>query len=619
MFNIVSEIIYNLNKIICNIIAAIIGWLFDLVESVGFSINRIITSFPGLDKTVYGTVVVVGCALTLLFFVFGILQFLFPNSEVDLPAENPVVLVFRLVVSLLLVMNFKTFFIDVFVDKLIIPVFNDISTNFKTVTDNYWLNNIIAEIESLDSSTLAQIVNFVIIILFGLTFLISTIKFVIYHFERLFELTFLIYVSPLACSTYTHKALSPMFKNYIKLMAEQALCIIFNLIIVKLIINGLQTINTTTMLGKTAERLTANGSLLSDANSYFLGTTKNYVIQMLFLTAILSVGKKMSVKVGQVLGVNGMSDTVRGGLGVIGAIGGFATHSVMHRGGNNNNSVKPANTNNNGSTAADTFAEKIGDSVYKATGNEKTAAIVQEAARKVAKPFANASTQAKDKMDNLNGKADDIKNRSVADTESVDQKQNGEKADQKNGTKTEQANTESKPDGKVSNENKNPADTNKTVKGNFENDKQSANNGKAEQFGAKVGKATGEGVSVATGSVEMSGIAGKAGEKIGGNLGRGVDKISENIKQTAVTSGNQAGSPTHSGNRPGSRNNYVNTSNNVSNSVDKTQPSRTEVSNKDIGGNSSSKLNSFKSNSKSSNDNESFSKVDIDKINPSNT
>ena len=144
MFNIVSEIIYNLNKIICNIIAAIIGWLFDLVESVGFSINRIITSFPGLDKTVYGTVVVVGCALTLLFFVFGILQFLFPNSEVDLPAENPVVLVFRLVVSLLLVMNFKTFFIDVFVDKLIIPVFNDISTNFKTVNDNYWLNNIIA-------------------------------------------------------------------------------------------------------------------------------------------------------------------------------------------------------------------------------------------------------------------------------------------------------------------------------------------------------------------------------------------------------------------------------------------------------------------------------------------
>ena len=60
--------------------------------------------------------------MTLLFFVFGILQFLFPNSEVDLPAENPVVLVFRLVVSLLLVMNFKTFFIDVFVDKLIIKI-----------------------------------------------------------------------------------------------------------------------------------------------------------------------------------------------------------------------------------------------------------------------------------------------------------------------------------------------------------------------------------------------------------------------------------------------------------------------------------------------------------------
>lgn len=630
MFNIVSEIIYNLNKIICNIIAAIIGWLFDLVESVGLSINRIIASFPGLDKTVYGTVVVVGCTLTLLFFVFGILQFLFPNSEVDLPAENPFLLVFRFIVSLLLVINFKTFFIDVFVDKLFIPVFNDISTNFETKSGNYWLNNIIAEIESLDSSTLAQIVNFVIIILFGLTFLISTIKFVIYHFERLFELTFLIYVSPLACSTYTHKALSPMFKNYIKLMVEQALCIIFNLVIVKLIINGLQTINTTTMLGKTAERLTENGSLLSDAKSYFLGTTKNYVIQMLFLTAILSVGKKMSVKVGQVLGVNGMSDTVRGGLGAIGAIGGFAAHSVMHRGGSNNTSTKPVSTSGNNVTAADTFAEKIGDSIYKTTGNEKAAAIVQETARKVAKPFANASTQAKDKMDNLNGKADDIKSKNAADTESVDQKQKSEKADQKNGTQTEQANTEGKPDGKVSNEDKNPSETskagvnksdegNKTVKANFENDKQSANKGKAEQFGAKVGKATGEGVSVATGSVEMSGIAGKVGEKIGGNVGRGVDKVSDNIKQTTVTSGNQAGSPAHSGNRPGSRNNYVNTSSNVSHSVDKTQSSRNEVSNKNTGGNSSSELNSFKSTSKSSNNNESFSKVDIDKINPSNT
>ena len=618
MFNIVSEIIYNLNKIICNIIAAIIGWLFDLVESVGLSINRIIASFPGLDKTVYGTVVVVGCTLTLLFFVFGILQFLFPNSEVDLPAENPFLLVFRFIVSLLLVINFKTFFIDVFVDKLFIPVFNDISTNFETKSGNYWLNNIIAEIESLDSSTLAQIVNFVIIILFGLTFLISTIKFVIYHFERLFELTFLIYVSPLACSTYTHKALSPMFKNYIKLMVEQALCIIFNLVIVKLIINGLQTINTTTMLGKTAERLTENGSLLSDAKSYFLGTTKNYVIQMLFLTAILSVGKKMSVKVGQVLGVNGMSDTVRGGLGAIGAIGGFAAHSVMHRGGSNNTSTKPVSTSGNNVNAADTFAEKIGDSIYKTTGNEKAAAIVQETARKVAKPFANASTQAKDKMDNLNGKADDIKSKNAADTESVDQKQKSEKADQKNGTKTEQANTEGKPDGKVSNEDKNPSETSKAG-ANFENDKQSANKGKAEQFGAKVGKATGEGVSVATGSVEMSGIAGKGGEKIGGNVGRGVDKVSDNIKQTTVTSGNQTGSPAHSGNRPGSRNNYVNTSSNVSHSVDKTQSSRNEVSNKNTGGNSSSELNSFKSTSKSSNNNESFSKVDIDKINPSNT
>ncbi len=631
MFNIVSEIIYNLNKIICNIIGAIIGWLFELVESVGLSINRIVTSFPGLDKTVYGTVVVVGCTLTLLFFIFGILQFLFPNSEVDLPAENPFLLVFRFIVSLLLVINFKTFFIDVFVDKLFIPVFNDISTNFETKSGNYWLNNIIAEIESLDSSTLAQIVNFVIIILFGLTFLISTVKFVIYHFERLFELTFLIYVSPLACSTYTHKALSPMFKNYIKLMVEQAICIIFNLIIVKLIINGLYTINTTTMLGKTADRLTENASLLSDVNSYFLGTTKNYIIQMLFLTAILSVGKKMSVKVGQVLGVNGMSDTVRGGLGAIGAIGGFAAHSVMHRGGNNSNSIKPANTSENNPTAADTFAEKIGDSIYKTTGNEKAAAIVQETARKVAKPFANASTQAKDKMDNLNGKSDDIKGRNAADTESVDKDQNNENADQKNGIETEQANTENKPDEKISNENKNPAETNKatdvdkidegnkTVRANFENDKQSANTGKAEQFGAKVGKATGEGASVATGSVEMSGIAGKAGEKIGGNVGRGVDKVSENIKQTTVTSGNHTGSSAHSGNRPGSRNNYVNTSSNVSHSDDKTQSSRAEVSNKNTGSNSSSEFNSSKSTSKSPNDNESFSKVDIDKINPSNT
>ena len=61
---------------------------------------------------------------------------------------------------------------------------------------------------------------------------------------------------------------------------------------------------------------------------------------MLFLTALLSVGKKMSVKVGQILGINGMSDIVRPGIGVLGAIGGFAAHSVIHGGHSGNHSSK---------------------------------------------------------------------------------------------------------------------------------------------------------------------------------------------------------------------------------------------------------------------------------------
>lgn len=438
MFNILSKIIYNLNEIICYIIALLINWLFKLVDGVGLSINRITASFPGLDTTVYSTVKVVGYALACLFFVFGILQFLFPNAELDLPSENHIGLIFRFAISVFLCAGFKDFFINGFVNKLFIPVFNEINANLKIDLGTYWLDNIISDIASITSSTLNQILNFIIIIIFGVVFLINAVKFVIYHFERLFELTFLIYASPLACATYTHKALSPIFKNYIKLMVEQALCIIFNLIVVKLIMNGLVVMNTTSMLSTSALADIVTGSDL------FLSNTRNYVIQMLFLTALLSVGKKMSVKVGQVLGMNGMSDAVRPGLGMLGAVGGFAAHSVIHGGHGGNHSSKTDNANafnaeaKGGETGSD-LGTKIGMAV--SGGNPMAGAvgskIGESLGRKAGKMAGKVSNSVNDLKDRANKIAQD-QDANVADTDSVNSNPNQDKENQ-NGADTQNA------------------------------------------------------------------------------------------------------------------------------------------------------------------------------------
>lgn len=490
MFNIISNIIFNINKIVCYVIAALIGWLFELVENVGISVDRVVASFPGLNTTVYDTVAVVGYTLALLFFAFGLMQFVFPNTEIDLPSENPVTAVFRFVVAVIFVAYFKTFFLDIFVNKLFIPIFNELNTNFAKVSEpEYWFSTLIGSLESYNTSTLSQIVNLIIIILFGITLLINSVKFVIYHFERLFELTFLIYVSPLACSTYTHKALSPIFKNYIKLIVEQALCIIFNLIIVKLMINGINSADTISMLAKgSKDALVAatNPSLAENVASYFVDTTRNYVVQMLLLTAILSVGKKMSVKIGQVLGINGMSDVVRPGLGMLGAVGGFAAHSIMHsgHGGGNGGSgdVKPSNTSAVADEKSNKFASAVEKFVYATTGSATTAAVAGKAAYKASQPL----TKAQAKMQNT---ANDIKNRAseiaqeqdanAADTDSVNANPNQDKENQ-NGTDTQNAqnpnmdkNAEGKETNQVPNGDKNAdgKETNQVPNGNQNGEK----------------------------------------------------------------------------------------------------------------------------------------------------
>ena len=133
MFSILSSILYSLNAIICEILALIIEWIFKLIDIVGIDTKKVTTLFSNAEmSSLLSIFKTVGVWLALLFFVWGIFQFLFPSTEIELPADNPFMLVFRFVLSLLFVNYFYSFYNDQIYERLITPIFNAVNTGLKS-------------------------------------------------------------------------------------------------------------------------------------------------------------------------------------------------------------------------------------------------------------------------------------------------------------------------------------------------------------------------------------------------------------------------------------------------------------------------------------------------------
>lgn len=357
MTNILAKIIYSLNSLICELLAAIMDWIFSLINEVGLDVSAITDLFKAKNIIfIQESLKTIGTWLALLFFVWGIFQFLFPSSEVDLPADNPFLLVLRFAMSILFVNYFYNFYQDIVYDKLIVPIFDAfnngllVGKNSDALADN--AEKAFGSMTSgFEFAELQQIVNLLLIIVFAGIFVIAAFKFVIYHFERLFEATILLYFSPVAASTYTLKPMSQIFKTYIKLLLQQGICLIMNIITTKLVMAGLVNLNGASASLWNAKEMVGEGA--------FGNEIKTYVIYMMLLTACLNVGKKASVYVAQLLGQNGMSDSVKNGLGALGFLGGAAMGGLraaggglksLSKGGKNGSkkggSNKPAETDN---------------------------------------------------------------------------------------------------------------------------------------------------------------------------------------------------------------------------------------------------------------------------------
>lgn len=568
MFSILSSILYSLNAIICEILALIIEWIFKLIDIVGIDTTKVTTLFSNAEmSSLLSIFKTVGVWLALLFFVWGIFQFLFPSTEIELPADNPFMLVFRFVLSLLFVNYFYSFYNDQIYERLITPIFNAVNTGLKSTqkyTEYLGTSALGSLLSGFSFTSLQQIVNLIITIVFMGVFVVSAFKFVIYHFERLFEATILLYFSPVAASTYTLKPTSTIFKTYIKMLVQQGICLIVNIMTTKLILAGLLRLNSTAEVSAWDITKILQGGL-------FGKDTKNFVINMMILTACLNVGKRASVYVAQLMGMNGMADSVKNGLGALGFLGGIAMGGLRHAPeGVKKLKDKIGSNNPKPSVVPDGPKEPGGDDSENKIPESAKNTSSEFGGKSAYTPYSPLSGTAS-KLQNdakLNKAKQDLKNAQQQQTQQASEGDGafnmGEKAAQGATTEDKQgmqgmndSNNETGSNSKMDEsqnlqnpENaQNPADTENARKVPNGIDQSGQQNPKStESTGEKLGKVGAVGGAVA-GGIEGGGAGAvegaKAGKQAGEKVGNGIDKAKdtyETAKQSVSSSMGGGGS-----------------------------------------------------------------------------
>ena len=546
----------------------IIIFIFKLIDIVGIDTKKVTTLFSNAEmSSLLSIFKTVGVWLALLFFVWGIFQFLFPSTEIELPADNPFMLVFRFVLSLLFVNYFYSFYNDQIYERLITPIFNAVNTGLKSTqkyTEYLGTSALGSLLSGFSFTSLQQIVNLIITIVFMGVFVVSAFKFVIYHFERLFEATILLYFSPVAASTYTLKPTSTIFKTYIKMLVQQGICLIVNIMTTKLILAGLLRLNSTAEVSAWDITKILQGGL-------FGKDTKNFVINMMILTACLNVGKRASVYVAQLMGMNGMADSVKNGLGALGFLGGIAMGGLRHAPeGVKKLKDKIGSNNPKPSVVPDGPKEPGGDDSENKIPESAKNTSSEFGGKSAYTPYSPLSGTAS-KLQNdakLNKAKQDLKNAQQQQTQQASEGDGafnmGEKAAQGATTEDKQgmqgmndSNNETGSNSKMDEsqnlqnpENaQNPADTENARKVPNGIDQNGQQNPKStESTGEKLGKVGAVGGAVA-GGIEGGGAGAvegaKAGKQAGEKVGNGIDKAKdtyETAKQSVSSSMGGGGS-----------------------------------------------------------------------------
>lgn len=326
-----AEMLEKLTSGILNFIANLCGSLVEgcinIIESIGTDTSSIMQLFPVLD-TVSESFKWFGATLAGMLFMLGLpMIFMSRFTDSDVPANSPFQLIARLIVSWFCCLYFIPI-MNTYVtgpDGLFPVAFEHFSNlNAGAVSNGLTKDFIVGCLNPLDDlertlETTANVATFFIMLIFFIYLCILLLKFLFFHIQKFLMATILLYTSPLAASTYVNKKTAPIWKNYISLYAVNIVTLVFNIIVMKLIESGLSN------LVSWKDNVTVAGD----------GSNKPYTILLgvMAICAVAKIGKQMSVYIGQVFNVNGMTEQVRASLGEIGGVAaaGFAAYNGINR------------------------------------------------------------------------------------------------------------------------------------------------------------------------------------------------------------------------------------------------------------------------------------------------
>lgn len=326
-----AEMFENITSAILNFLANLCGSLVEgcinIIQSIGINTESIKQLFPALN-TISDSFVWFGVTIALMLFILGIpMIFTSRFTDSDVPADSPLQLIARLIVSLL----FCYFFIPLMETYVIGPdglftvAFDhfsnlDAGVTGSSVTQDFVVGclNPFDDLETTLETT-ANVATFFIMLIFFIYLCILLLKFLFFHIQKFLMSTILLYSSPLAASTYVNKKTAPIWKNYVSLYAVNLLTIIFNIIVMKLIESGLSN------LVSWKNNVTVAGDSENKPYTILLG--------VMAICAVAKIGKQMSVYIGQLFNINGMTEQVRASLGEIGGVAaaGFAAYNGINR------------------------------------------------------------------------------------------------------------------------------------------------------------------------------------------------------------------------------------------------------------------------------------------------
>ena len=392
MYQVVYSVLWSLNKIILSVTFALISWIFELFNKIGLDNKIIEVLFPFTEK-ISDSFVLIGSILTLLLFLMSIFLMIFPFSDIEPPAENAYQLVFRFALALLFVNFFRDFF-EVYIFgsvkytrnvsngvsknvtgfvNIIFDYYNSTYPNIGTSLKNYFqsiIKEYLNEFSNYNSADfLSKMCNVSIIILAACLFLFNLIKFLIFHFEKLLFTKVLLYLFPIPCCTLVTKKTSTVFMNYLKLIIINSCSLIFNLFMMYTIAAGLINLSKLQTDNSYSDEWQSLGNGLIN-NSFFSSTgfdrTVYLLLAMLIFTGAIKVAKKGSQYISQLFQTNGMVDTIRDGLGAVGAVVGtsmLALRTVNRGGGKSAMSGKMGTGDTDGMKAKADLQKQYNDSL----------------------------------------------------------------------------------------------------------------------------------------------------------------------------------------------------------------------------------------------------------------